>query len=53
MCLPAVPCRQALPPMEGLREVFAGAGRTLVTLLMLLGVPAAFGVLRAVLSGGW
>lgn len=37
--------------MEGLRVVFAGAGRTLVTLLIVLGAPAALGALRAVLSG--
>lgn len=42
---------QALPAMEGLRVVFAGAGRTLVTLVMVLGAPAALGAFRAMLSG--
>jgi hypothetical protein len=37
--------------MEGLRVVLAGAGRTLVTLVMVLGAPAALGALRAMLSG--
>lgn len=48
---PTVLLVQALPALEGLRVVFAGAGRTLVTLLIVLGAPAALGALRAVLSG--
>lgn len=42
---------QALPAAEGLRVVLAAAGRTLVTLVLVLGVPAGLGALRAVLSG--
>lgn len=47
-----VVCLQALPPAEGLRVVLGGAGRTLLTLLMTLLVPAGLGAVRALLSGG-
>lgn len=46
-----LPSAQALPAAEGLRVVCAGAGRTLATLVAALLLPAACGVLRAVLSG--
>lgn len=45
------PFAQALPAAEGLQLVLWGAVRTFVTLLMSLGVPAALGAVRAMLSG--
>ena len=47
-----LPVLQALPPSAGLRVVVSAAGRTLVTLLSVLLVPAALGAIRAALTGG-